>query len=163
ARGERDRPTASSLRESPVPMPITTRLVHAVETALRAARRRLDRKGERDIWVEISSADVRCLTGDNPARVAQAYRKALVDADEFVGEAAGEQLAMYEQLGVLTVNVRSALHVIGPSGQPTAVSRRLRVLLFTGHQVDRPGQPEPRFPPAKEGAARQAIREHVAR
>jgi hypothetical protein len=38
-----------------------------------------------------------------------------------------------------------------------------RVLLFTGHMIDAPGRERPRFPPDREAAARQAIRETVLR
>jgi hypothetical protein len=38
-----------------------------------------------------------------------------------------------------------------------------RVLLFTGHMIDAPGRERPRFPPDKEGVARQAIREMLLR
>jgi hypothetical protein len=33
-----------------------------------------------------------------------------------------------------------------------------RILLFTGHMIDAPSREEPRFPPDKEGVAREAIR-----
>src|SRR5579883_1096280 len=69
-----------------------SRLVHAVELALEAESARLNRAGKRDVWQEVSRADLRCLTGTNPARVAQAYRSGLAGADEFVRDAAGSQL-----------------------------------------------------------------------
>lgn len=36
-----------------------------------------------------------------------------------------------------------------------------RILLFTGHMIDAPSRKEPRFPPDKEGVAREAIRTAV--
>jgi hypothetical protein len=41
--------------------------------------------------------------------------------------------------------------------RPRSIPRTARTILFTGHRIDRPGRPEPRFPADREGAARQAI------
>lgn len=45
---------------------------------------------------------------------------------------------------------------------PTDSGPARRVVLFTGHQVDQPGRPSPRFPADQEGTARDAIRAAVA-
>ncbi len=37
----------------------------------------------------------------------------------------------------------------------------MRVFLFSGHMIDAPGRPTPRFPPEKEGAVRRAITLHL--
>src|SRR5439155_18565932 len=47
-----------------------------------------------------------------------------------------------------------------PAPHPQA-SKQERVLLFTGHMIDKPGRPEPRFPADKEELARQSIRSAI--
>lgn len=54
----------------------------AVELSLGEAKGRLEHEGTADVWIEISAADLRCLTSKRPPRVAEVYRKALVDAPE---------------------------------------------------------------------------------
>src|SRR6202035_2605596 len=46
------------------------KLAAAVELSLAAAQARLQHEEKRDIWVEISIADLRCLTSKQPPRVA---------------------------------------------------------------------------------------------
>ena len=57
---------------------------------------------------------------------------------------------------------RLRLKASGPASQP-APGEPKRVLLFTGHMIDAPGRERPRFPPDKEDAARQSIKEAVLR
>ncbi len=44
-----------------------------------------------------------------------------------------------------------------PPMTPAAADLPRRVLLFSGHMIDAPGRPVPRFPPASEPAAAQAV------
>ena len=53
-------------------------LLLTVELSLQAAKARLEREQQQDLWVDISVADLACLTAKRPARVANAYRAALV-------------------------------------------------------------------------------------
>jgi hypothetical protein len=142
------------------------RLAAAVDLSLRAAQRRLEREQKKDVWVAISAADLRCLTLRAPPQVAHAYRQALAGAADFAVEAARAQLELYRDLGVRADNVQAALAALPPVPAPAAekepVAARPRVLLFTGHMVDAPGREQPRFPPDKEGVARQAIRDAIA-
>lgn len=134
------------------------RLLAAVEIALDA----VERRGDLDLWAEISAADVVCLTAPRPGRVAAAYRKALALAPPFAAGAAQRQLEMYASLGVLADNVAAALEAVEerlPAPEPETAPTR--VLLFSGHRVDAPGRATPRFPPSAEGTARAMIREAV--
>jgi hypothetical protein len=135
------------------------KLAAAVEISLDAAQARLKREGKSDIWADISQADLSCLTSDKPKRVATAYRKALAGARAFEADAARAQLDLYQLLGVLAANVTEALKEF-PAPEPSRPKQE-RVLLFTGHMIDKPDRAEPRFPAAKEGVARQAIKDAI--
>lgn len=135
------------------------KLAAAVEISISAAQVRLKREDKSDIWVDISEADLCCLTSDKPKRVATTYRKALAGAPAFAADAARAQLDLYQRLGVLTANVTEALKEF-PTPEPPRPKQE-RVLLFTGHMIDKPDRAEPRFPAAKEDVARQAIREAI--
>jgi hypothetical protein len=135
------------------------KLAAAVEISIDAAQARLRREEKTDVWVDISEADLCCLTSDKPKRVATAYRKALTGAPAFAADAARAQLDLYQTLGVLAANVTDALKEF-PAPQPSQPKAQ-RVLLFTGHMIDKPDRKEPRFPASKESVARQAIREAI--
>jgi hypothetical protein len=144
------------------------KLSAAVGLSLQAALDRLEREGRSDVWVEISEADLCFLTAKRPTRVISAYQKALDGADDFAVEAARSQIALYQQLGILGENVKAALSVFAPSSAEPSVpqggeKKNPRVLLFTGHRLDDPGRKSPRFPADKEGVARQAIKDAVAK
>jgi hypothetical protein len=144
------------------------KLASAVELSLAACRSRLDKEGKSDIWAEISVADLYCITLKRPARVADEYRRALATRHPFAVDSALSQLSRYQQLGVFTDNVAAALravNLIAPAaGNTKAAGTPQRVLLFTGHMIDKPGRKEPRFPaePDKIAAAKQKIAEKVA-
>jgi tetratricopeptide (TPR) repeat protein len=143
------------------------KLVSAVELSLKAIFRRLEREEKKDAWAEISEADLNCITTDAPLRVAAAYRKALASARDFNVGSLRKQLAIYRDLGVLNSNLAEVFKVVGepppprdPGGQAVAPQRQ-RVLLFAGHMIDAPDREKPRFPPDKEGVARERIREAI--
>jgi len=138
-------------------------LAQAVDLAVEAGAARADRANQKDLWLELSRADLRCLTGTKPGVIRQAYATALATPgiQDFHRDAAGNQLGIYEALGVLTTNVKAALEVVGSRGKlPDRLEAR-RVLVFTGHQIDQAGRRVSRFPADKEGMARDAIRATV--
>ena len=142
-----------------------SRLSAAVEISLDATMRKLDREGKKDVWAEISQADLRFLTSDNPEWVVSAYRDALAGVPEFVWDSVRNQLAIYDALGVLSANVAEVVQFTGlPKKEEASVLKR--VLIFTGHMIDdsedrqKKGRP-PRFPAEKEAIARQKIKEKV--
>jgi nucleotide-binding universal stress UspA family protein/tetratricopeptide (TPR) repeat protein len=145
------------------------KLSAGVALSLRAENERLKRAGQKDVWVEFSEADLSLLTSKRPPRVAVAYREALAGAPPFAADAARGQVLLYRELDVMTDNVQSALSVLGepppaPVGDGSGeVVKPGRILLFAGHMVDAPDRKYPRFPPDKEGVARQAIKEAVER
>lgn len=140
-----------------------SKLAASVEMSLAATLARLKREGRKDIWAEVSVADLRCLTSSNrPQRVVASYRDALAGAPDFVTSSVSGQLAMYQQLGVLSANVQAALNFTGqPQSSDGGAKGRQRVLIFTGHRIDAPDRKTPRFPADKEPLARQKIQEAV--
>ncbi len=136
-------------------------LAAGVRLALESKQTALQRTGKSDVWVEISTADLICLTSTRPNRVAQAYKKALTDAPDQARDAARRQLALYQRLGILKENIQAGLDSIAPVALPEPQGAP-RVILFTGHRLDAPDRPTPRFPAAKESQARALIREAVA-
>lgn len=136
----------------------------SVALSLEAAKARLDRAGDTDIWLSITLADLHCLMARKPQFIADQYRRALAGAQDFEIDAVRRQLALYEQLGVVTANVAEALRVIpvanineGSEDEPP------HVLLFTGHMIDTPTREQPRFPASKEEDARLAIKDKVSK
>jgi hypothetical protein len=136
------------------------KLAAAVELALEAATGRLRREDKKDVWVEISAADLRFLTTTEPRRIAARYRDALANAKSFEVDSVRSQLIIYRDLGLFTANVTEALNAIGepPAAPP---EERQRVLLFAGHRIDAEDRKASRFPAAREAAARAKIREAV--
>ena len=137
-------------------------LAAGVRLAIESKQMALQRAGAGDVWVEISTADLICLTSSRPNRAAQAYKKALADASDQARDAVRRQLVLYQSLGILADNIRAALDNIAPStGQVQEPPPH--VILFTGHRIDAPGRSTPRFPAAKEKQARGMISEAVAK
>ena len=143
------------------------KLAAAVELSLKATFERLKREGKKDVWAEISAADLKFLTTEEPRRVANAYRTALASAPDFAAESVRKQLAIYRDLGVLVANQAEVFKVVGEpppltqQGSQAAAPQRKRVLLFAGHMIDAPGREHPRFPADKEQLAREKIKEAV--
>jgi tetratricopeptide (TPR) repeat protein len=141
------------------------KLIATVEVSLSATLSRLSRDGKKDIWAEISGADLRFITSKRPARVAAAYRDALIGAPDFAWSSVRKQLAIYQCLGVLRGNLAEVVKVVGEpltDNKPEPKERK-RVLLFSGHMIDAPDRNSPRFPADKEALARDRIKEAVVK
>jgi hypothetical protein len=137
-------------------------LAAGVRLAIESKQVALQRAGTSDIWVEISTADLICLTSGRANRVGQVYKKALADASDQARDAVRRQLALYQRLGILKDNIQAALDNIAPTaGQVQGAPPH--VILFTGHRIDAPGRSTPRFPAAKEKQARGLIFDAVAK
>ena len=139
-------------------------LAAGVRLAIESRQVALQRTNKNDVWLEISTADLILLTSSRPARVGQAYKKALSDASEQARDAVRRQLLRYQPLGILKEQAQAALENISPLAQQ-AKSRETpnRVILFTGHRIDPPNRSTPRFPAAKEKQAREMILAAVSR
>ena len=130
-------------------------LTAGVGLSLEAAQAR---QGDADIWLKITGADLRLFTAATASEAVTAYRAALRDAPPFAKESAARQLEFYRDLGVMPDKVQAVLAAIAaPPAQPRTSSGPDHVILFTGHRIDSPGRPAPRFPAACEAKARAAI------
>ena len=136
-------------------------LAAGVRLAIESKQAALQRTNKSDVWTEISTADLICLTVNRPSRVGQAYKKALAEASEQARDAVRRQLLLYRRLGILKENIQAGLDNIAPGGGQSQEAPP-RVILFTGHRVDAPDRQTPRFPADKEKLARTMISEAVA-
>lgn len=140
------------------------RLAGAVECSLERAQQRLAREGKKDPWLDASAADLRCLIGSRPERVATAYRNAITGLNAFSLDSIRTQLLMYRRLRLLTANVDAALALPSwrpPVGPAPAQVLPPHVILFTGHRIDALGRKELRFPVEKEAVARERIKQKL--
>ncbi len=139
------------------------KLSASVDLSIKATAERLKMEERTDVWAEISDAFLCFLTSNRPAKVSNAYRRALVDAPEFVSDAVRRQISLFQDLGLFNENVEAVGSMVqpAPAVAPVAAGPK-RVLLFTGHMIDAPGRAEPRFPPEKVDVAKEKIAEAVA-
>jgi hypothetical protein len=135
-------------------------LAAGVRLAIESKQTALQRSGKSDVWVDISTADLICLTSARPNRVAQSYNKALTIASDQARDAVRRQLLLYQRLGILKENIQAGLESIAPVAAQVQEAPP-RVILFTGHRIDAPARPTPRFPAVKEEQARAMIRDAV--
>ena len=134
-------------------------LIIAIQLALDAEKKRLNAQNKTDIWLDITEADFICLTNKKPVRVAAIYKKALEGGQDFHREAVIKQLNIYKELNILTENVEAVLNMIGLVA--SSIEIKTHFILFTGHMIDKSDRNEPRFPPNKEVAVRQKIKEKI--
>ena len=116
-------------------------------------------------WAMSSEAEFTLLTEpDMTARVKHAYRKALETADYFTVEATRRNLEVFQYLKFFEPNTSAALEEIANLNPKADAPPPQRVVLFTGHMVDKPDRPKPRFPrtAGAENMAREMIRVALA-
>ncbi len=129
-------------------------LAAATALALDAAKAAARREDRTDPWLDLSLADHRFLTSDRVEFVAQSYRDAVVRVDDgFNRASAAAQILLFRDLGIFVDKAEAALAALGlPDDHvPCAKSEpRTRILVSSGHRVDEPGRPQPRFPDTKQ-------------
>ena len=107
------------------------------------------RDGPPDPWAVSSRADLTLFSASaKPSRVAQAYRQATASAGRFDLEATRRNLGVFKELALFDANVSAALEVVDAAVKtkdPPAPPPD-RVILFTGHMIDKPTRQKPRFP-----------------
>jgi hypothetical protein len=136
-------------------------LTSTVRASLDTERIRSRRQGTTDPWLEISIADLRFLTSDDPERVSAAYEAAMSPVlSQATIRSIRDQVEIYRDLGILVENAEAALAVLPPvaAGPGTAT---IHPVVFSGHMIDASGRSQPRFPPDKEEVAFEAIRDKV--
>ena len=138
-------------------------LTSTVRASIDAARARSRYAGTVDFWIDVSMADLRFLTGSEPERVTSAYEAAL---SPVLGSGArrsiSEQLEMHRDLGILVENATPALALLaGPPDPQETLVRPLHPLVFSGHMIDAPNRPHPRFPASQEDVAAARIKQAI--
>ena len=113
-------------------------------------------------WSLVTLGDLEVLVG-TPDTVKAAYKEAIVknDKDWFALNCSRAQLQMLKGLGFRLEPVDAGLATFDRALQKLTKSedkwQPRQVFLFSGHMIDTPDRPVPRFPPAKESIAAQSI------
>jgi hypothetical protein len=117
--------------------------------------------GSSAFWALSTIGDLEILSG-TPESVAQAYKMAIAknDHDWFSLNSSRDQLLLLKSLQFKPENVSKGIeifdHAIKRLRPPDSWEPE-RVFLFSGHMIDKPDRPTPRFPPEKEQAAADKI------
>jgi tetratricopeptide (TPR) repeat protein len=114
-------------------------------------------------WSQVTLGDLEVLVG-TPDTVRAAYKEAIArnDKDWFALNSSLAQLQMLKDLGFQPDNVASSIatfeHALQKLTKPDQWQPH-HVILFSGHMIDTPDRPTPRFPPKKEPIAALKIAE----
>jgi tetratricopeptide (TPR) repeat protein len=115
-------------------------------------------------WSLATLGDLAVLTG-TPGDVKRAYKDAIAYAEKnwFALNSSRAQLEMLADLGFRPEAVKAGIETfdraLAKLRRPEERWRPRHVLLFSGHMIDSPDRPVPRFPADKEGIAAQKIAE----
>jgi tetratricopeptide (TPR) repeat protein len=115
-------------------------------------------------WAQATLGNLQVLIG-TPETVTRAYKEAIVYAaqDWFALNSSLSQLYMLESLGFKPDTVNAGIETFQRAlvrlQKPESKWQPRQVLLFSGHMIDTPDRPTPRFPADKEAIAAQAIAE----
>jgi hypothetical protein len=146
-----------------------TQLRGTVRLSLDNARERMRRSTNTDAdvlgggeWLPVSEAQYQLLTSDKPQYVRTVYKAAKVAlGQKFSVQSESDQVAIFHRLDLFPDNCREALEALGvspedlaASAQPRKAGRRGRIIVATGHRVDAPNRPKPRFPNTPENVSR---------
>jgi tetratricopeptide (TPR) repeat protein len=102
-------------------------------------------------WSKASLGDLEVLVG-TPATVKAAYKEAIAKnkKDWFALKSCRSQLKLLEDLGFQPANVQAGIATFDRALQnlkaPLEKWEPRQVILFSGHMIDAPGRPSPRFP-----------------
>ena len=113
-------------------------------------------------WSQVTLGDLEVLIG-TPDTVKTAYKEAIVknDKDWFALNSSCAQLQLLKDLGFRPETVEAGIATFARAlkrlVRPEDSWQPRQVLLFSGHMMDAPGRPAPRFPPDKEDIAKQKI------
>ena len=125
----------------------------------------------KDVWAAGSLGDLAVCTAQDPRQVAIAYKKALTALwqNKFALESILDQLSMLALLDFRPDHVKTGIAVIeeelqryksqeiAPDADADAAQQPAKVFLFSGHMIDAPDRPKPRFPAAMEQEAQMRI------
>lgn len=112
-------------------------------------------------WSQATLGDLEVLTG-TPASVTDAYQVAIAHDDKnwFALTSSRAQLQLLRALGFRPDTVDAGITIFDRALarlKPRHIWQPRHVLLFSGHRMDEPHRPQPRFPPSMEAAAMERI------
>ena len=119
-------------------------------------------------WSKVTLGDLEVLVGTHDI-VTVSYKGAIAknDKDWFSLNSSRDQLLILKDLGFKPENVQAGIsifdHAIKKLKQPEEDWQPGKVILFSGHMIDTPDRPIPRFPKEKEEAAFRKILEALER
>ncbi|MFC1536774.1 TRAFs-binding domain-containing protein [Pseudomonadota bacterium] len=119
-------------------------------------------------WSLATLGDIEVLTG-TPGSVKAAYKEAIAKngKDWFALNSTRAQLLTLRSLGFSPKNVEAAINTFDRAltrlKKPEDDWQPRQVFLFSGHMVDEPGRPEPRFPIEKVDAVKINITDALAK
>jgi conflict system pore-forming effector with SLATT domain/uncharacterized protein DUF4231/tetratricopeptide repeat protein len=135
-------------------------LTSTVRASLDSDRSRSFRADRTDFWIEVSAADFRLLTSDEPERVVGAYEAAM---SPVIGSDARrsirEQVQMYRDLGVFVENAVPALALL--AGTPDDATEKIHPLVFACRMTGAPGHADLQIPAGQEDAAKAEIKKAI--
>ena len=123
-----------------------------------------ERDPKQEFWAKATRGELEVLVG-TPQTVTDAYKEAIARGrqDWDALQSSRAQLQLLDSLGVRPDTVQAGLAVFDQAlkklKKPEADWQPRQVILFSGHMIDAPDRPTPRFPPAMEGMAAQRIGE----
>ena len=123
-----------------------------------------ERDAENRYWALANLGGLAILDSD-PAAVGAAYREAIAHADNdwLALKATHAQLNLLADLGFRPENVHMAMTTLERAMQrlkpPESQWQPDKIFLFSGHMIDSPDRPEPRFPADKESIVAARIGE----
>ncbi len=142
-------------------------LTAIVRVAVRNALGRAERDGKQDIWARATLGELELVAGD--AAKAHKHYRAAANAPEttyFNLNSMLDQIYLFESLGFRPEAVAGLKQILEQrrsilekriGGLKKSGLRFKKVVVASGHMIDRPGRAEERFPPRKEAAVRERI------
>ena len=138
----------------------TARLLGGVRWAIASALAR----SPKDYYARASLAELSLLC-DDLATVQKDYRAAVAAADRdwFALDSSRQTLELLRDLGFRPAETAAALDIVEREiSRATPPFEPRQVLLFSGHMMDAPDRPVPRFTPAMEAPAAQRLAQALA-
>jgi hypothetical protein len=125
--------------------------------------------GEDAVWAMATLGELE-LVADDTQGARRLYRDAALDATYFQINSMLEQILLFESLGFRPEAVAAVKKVL--EQRRTVLEQRIgglkrseprfeKVVVSSGHMIDRPDRPEERFPPRKEGVVQERIAEQL--
>jgi tetratricopeptide (TPR) repeat protein len=123
-------------------------------------------KSPKDYWARATLGDLETLVGEKNT-IERAYKDALAVAekDRFALDSSCQQLLLLKDLGFRPTEVAAAMQLFAAALKRLEPEKKRwnprLVFLFSGHMIDAPDRPTPRFPADKELVAAQAIADQL--